>query len=397
MAFEDYLRRVNLFGNKTHRPSFQFQFPDQEEQQPPSRELGFPDVYRSVMEQEPGPAQQKYRQFLDEEIPSRENFKPSKMNRLAAMLSGISEGMQGGDGYGAARKVLDDPYKRAIDDFKLRGDKYVKAAELEEKNVGNRVKTLWDTLRYNQDMNQQLETKRLNDARINNYQSQATARGKPKLINSFTEGTSGIRKGVFDDPNSPNGYKVIDLGKAGMSTPEQIDFAGKKAGAESTATLPGRIKVAQVQGVERRATQAARFKSIRELNEWKNNNRGYEFFPQPGGNVIAIDKSDPSGSFDTGIDSGRWDDYQKSEAAKKLKATPPGVNPTTRTTTTTVKGNERTSTTTTGSAGATKPSGKTVVMISPEPITINGHTGTEWVLSEEEAIEAEKNNWKRKQ
>lgn len=400
---QEYFRRRNLlspFGNSGFTPSFQFQFPDpadmdNQSSPPPPRSVDMSDLYGKLMGMEAGPAQQKYRQFLDEQTPNRDDYKPTKMNRLAAMLTGVSEGIArgGATGYGAARRVLEEPYSRAVADYNTKGDKLSKAAELEEKNIGNRVKVLWDTLRYNQDANRLDEAKRLNDARIKDYDARAAERGKPKLMNSYTDPSSGIRRGVFSDSANPQGFRIMDLGKGGFTPEEQVTLAGKKAGAESTATLPGRITVARVQGEERRNTQKQRFESIQKLNEWKKNNANYSLFPQPGGNVIAINKTDPSDSWDTGIDSGKWTDQQKNEGAKEVKKTPSGVAPTTRTTKTTVKGDERTSTTTVtpGASGKVRlatPGGKAM--------TINGVTATEFMLDPSEVDEALKHGWTRK-
>lgn len=396
MAFQDYLRRVNLFSNPTPRPSFKFQFPDMQpdnvdDNTPISKQrkpLDMSEMYKSIMDQEAGPAQQRYSKFLDEETPNRENFKPSKMNRLAAMLTGISEGISHGAGSGArtAREMLDEPFQGAMDEYKLKADKFAKGAELEERNVGNRVKTLWDTLRYNQELNREEANAPLRDAQTKYYAGRANELGKPKLLNSFTDTGSGTRRGVFSSSTSPKGFDILDLGKAGPSTQEQIDLAGKKAGAASNATLPGRLEVVREGAKQRRITQSEKFSSIEKLNEWKKNNQHMVPFKQPGGNLMFIDPNDPYNPIDTGIESGKYTDKQIEDLRQRhridLKTTP--APSTKKTTTTTIEGNKKVSTSeTSGSA----PTGKKVRMIDPN--------GQPWEIDESEVDEAISHGYKK--
>src|SRR4051812_22664937 len=118
----------------------------------PSSQSMQPDVsklastYNDLANASGGPANKAYRDFLDKDIPQENNFKPSPVQRIGAILSGISATTQGKDGYSTARNIVDEPYDSEVGRWKLRGDKLAKGADLEEKDINNRVKTYRDIM-----------------------------------------------------------------------------------------------------------------------------------------------------------------------------------------------------------------------------------------------------------
>ncbi len=103
-------------------------------------------VYRDLANAEGGPASKAYRDFLSQGAPTSDQYKPGAGQRIAAILSGIGETIHHGpaQGMGLEKSMLDDPYNEAQQQYKIRGDRLAKSADLEEKDINNRVKTYRD-------------------------------------------------------------------------------------------------------------------------------------------------------------------------------------------------------------------------------------------------------------
>lgn len=69
--------------------------------------------------------------------PDPNNFKPGIINRLAALGTGMSIGLRGGNGATAAQGVLNAPYDRAVALYGMRNKQLGEAATEEEKNITN--------------------------------------------------------------------------------------------------------------------------------------------------------------------------------------------------------------------------------------------------------------------
>lgn len=106
----------------------------------------FSELYSKLANAESGPANKKYRDFLDTAEPSRADFAPNKMARLGAILSGVSESVSKG-GFAGARTtqaLLDRPYEEALDSRNRQRDILKSGAELENNDFKGRIGMLKD-------------------------------------------------------------------------------------------------------------------------------------------------------------------------------------------------------------------------------------------------------------
>lgn len=144
-------KKISIFGEEEDPYGTMTQFdtpqddgvnPSDEEQdqtvdEPQSNK--FTDIYNSAMDMPEGPANTRYRKFLEEEMPKREP--PSKMNRLAAILGGASEGYFRGANAGmeTTQKALDAPYEDKLRDYTIKSKALQGAAAIEDKTLGRRA------------------------------------------------------------------------------------------------------------------------------------------------------------------------------------------------------------------------------------------------------------------
>jgi hypothetical protein len=399
---QDYLRRRSLFqpspeigmhlnvpdimrGDNSSRTSEVDDTPDTQD----DRSYGIGDVYNKLLAADTPPAQKKYKDFLDSNAPRREDFKPNKISKIGAILAGISEGEAhgGAAGYKASSDILDSPFNEAVSDYKFQGDRLAKAADIEEKDVSNRVKTYRDILQDVASERRDKENHRLNDARILDFQSRAKDRAetaKSRGWNFFNDETTGKRSAVR--PNGTGSFDRLDLGGSVLSPTQKVDLAGKEAGAKSNATLANDLKIISARGEETRKSTAARFKNVQELVDYKKNKPNYSQVVDDKGDIVLIDKSGNNDHIYTGIATGKLSDTDKAalglKNAKNLKASPSA--PTQKTTTTTVSEDGKTKTTKTNTGEATSK----VKMIDPD--------GNEFMVDPKEVDEALTHKWKVK-
>ena len=101
--------------------------------------------YRDELSQIRGqtPASNQYRQMLSQ-TPRREDYSPNKLTRFAAVLGGASAGYRGGVGAGvnAARGINESGYRDALEDHDRNLQGAYHGAELERRDVGDRVSDL---------------------------------------------------------------------------------------------------------------------------------------------------------------------------------------------------------------------------------------------------------------
>lgn len=104
----------------------------------PNPNLDAASAYKSMIGDQP--AETKYKNFIDQGSPDKANFKPTKMNRLAAILGGVSSGIKGGAqaGINTANNVLDQPFNDALDKYKLDASRLATGAGMEEKDNTNK-------------------------------------------------------------------------------------------------------------------------------------------------------------------------------------------------------------------------------------------------------------------
>lgn len=115
---------------------------ENEDQLPKKSRLGnnLADVFNSLKDAPEGLANSRYRQFLESDFPTRD--KPTKMNRLAAVLGGISEGYMRKSpaaGFAVQDKILNEPYEKKIADFNNKAKLLQSSAALEDKGLGRKA------------------------------------------------------------------------------------------------------------------------------------------------------------------------------------------------------------------------------------------------------------------
>jgi len=264
-----YARRRSIFDNPNQPWSpnlFQGMTPPDITANPTSVGGGgndFASLYKQISSQPEGPAQSRYRQFLDTNLPSKEDrqFRPGVTDRIAAILSGLSTGITkgAGEGYATAQNILDQPYKEATERYKLQGGRFGEAARIEQENELNRVKLIRDMLESN---DRQANTARQAREAIDRSQhwqrqdktgeSRAAREGFHFNVNALTGNLEGVRA----NPQAVNGIEKLDFGKAGQTPEEKITTHGRMAGAAAEATLPIDLKKIGAGGEQARETKS---------------------------------------------------------------------------------------------------------------------------------------------
>lgn len=353
---------------------------DQIPQQPPNSST-LTDAYREMINAPSGPANQRYKDFLDEGSPSRDDYKPTKMNRLAAILAGASDGIQrgGGEGYNTARKVLDQPYDNAMGDYKLRASKLEAGANLEDKETNNKVKTYRDFITdQNNDQRNQIELKRLdetsrvNNGRLENWKSEAASRETPE---QRMNRALGVQKAATAGR--------VESGKA------LFDY-------EQPTRTRDAIKVAGVRGDITARNQDKKFESIKDLRQYVADNvtkDKYTFKTDKNGMIVGVNNSDPNDTITTTINSGKLNDTDKAalnlKNSQTLKATPGAA---TKKTTT----SQSTSSFMGGTKRTTESVTAPVENKSTEKVSVIGPNGEVGKMDAAEFVEAQKHGWKKK-
>jgi len=357
-------------------------FDDQQQEQEPREDYGLADVYSRLANAEPGPAQKRYRDFLENEMPTREQYKPSKTARLAAILGGVGEGIQNGAGRGleVTNRMMDSGYNDAVNDFKMGADRFGKSAELEEKDINNRVKTYRDIIQDQIAQREDARKSRLTDAQIGNYQSLAKDRESQQATrgwNYFTDqNAGGSRYGVRVGPSGQ-----LEKVNAGQASPTLEDI-GNVEGAKEKARYPFQANLARIRGDETRKNIQERFKQATDLIKFKNDNPNYKAQTLSDGSIVFVNPKDPRDMIITGLSSGKLGDKEKADLGLEVTKKKEDIKANTTTVKTTEEKGGKTTTTT------KKEVGKRVRMIDPD--------GKEWNVDESEVAEAEKNHWKRK-
>jgi hypothetical protein len=294
--------------------------------------------YNKLLEANTPPAQKQYRDFLDTGMPSRDdpNFKPTKMSRVGSILAGVSQGIRSGGavGYKAASDILDQPYDESINDWKLKADRLRGAADIEERDINNKVKTLRDILQDDQSTAKNVTANRGLDIRQNDITARTQDRAADRQRrgwNYFTD-PNGERIGV----NAATGDRK-DLGKGGMSTADKLQFNTNNATNVAKARQPFEIAKIEAKANEVRTNIDKRLKNTKELIQFKQDNPNFQYKTLDNGDIIALDPSNPFNIQHTGWNTGQLSQKEKAELglknAKELKQTP-GAAPPDKTTTT---------------------------------------------------------------
>lgn len=101
---------------------------------------GFMEVYKELMSKQNGPAMSAYRKFVEKPAPTADEFKPGKVSRLGAILSGAAAGfVNPSSGYGTAQEIISQPYREGMRRYADEGGRLREAASLEETDYKNKV------------------------------------------------------------------------------------------------------------------------------------------------------------------------------------------------------------------------------------------------------------------
>src|SRR5439155_18781858 len=184
--------------------------------------------------------QSQYRQFLSQQLPSKEQFKPGAISRIGAILSGLSTGITrgAGEGYATAQGILDEPYREGLERYKLQAGRLGEAAKVEQENELNRVKLARDILESQDRQRRAAIEEEVGRGRIANWESLAKSRGNSKPVgSSYLDLNTGIRYQNMQNPDTGE-ITAVRLGKFGRTTQEEIGLAGGRAGAIERARQP---------------------------------------------------------------------------------------------------------------------------------------------------------------
>lgn len=160
--------------------------------------------------------------------PKEADFKPGKMNRLAAILSGVSEGWQrgAGAGVGIASDILQQPYERALRRHEIEGRGLKAAADISTNMMENQarvLKTMEDAR-----LNQQKYLLDVQEAQERFKNGQSTREVNAARIDQIKQ--SMKQSGYREQKNETDGHTYminpwtgdsIDLGKHSLTPDEK--------------------------------------------------------------------------------------------------------------------------------------------------------------------------------
>lgn len=287
------------------------------EQARPTFGNNFLNAYKAMQSAPEGPANSRYRKFLEEEMPKHEP--PGKVNRLAAILGGASEGYFRGAGAGirTARETLDAPYERQLRDYSIKGRALQGAAELEDKSIGRRASFAG-----------QMATQANADARLEEQQRLHNVMfakwGQEAATAAIRAANTGVHWETSQVDGRVHGFKT---GKDGTVT----EFVGPKVGQtmdeKEKANFNNFIKEQRVRHSDR-LSEGITLENVRagnraSLEEQRQTGRmairkfstrtGGRFIEVKNGNIMFFDPSSPDKPVDTGIASGVLTDKDKIE------------------------------------------------------------------------------------
>jgi hypothetical protein len=123
------------------RLNFSFDQPAPRPQTPPSPYGSYEDELMGLQNQM-GPGLQAYKKYLTE-LPNRDDYKPNVMTRVAAGLTGFSQGLRDpGQGVRVASDMLDSGYNDAVTDYRNKGVGLKEQAGLEQDELDSKIKAL---------------------------------------------------------------------------------------------------------------------------------------------------------------------------------------------------------------------------------------------------------------
>lgn len=266
-------------ARKTSRPrlTMDFQLSDRRQPPQPMDEVPRPydrydeelnDIYNSA-----GPGLQAYKEALATQ-PNRDDYKPGIWKRLGTALAGGAVTYGGGDGYGMAKQVQEEPFQKAMTDYATKLGGLRERAGMEQDEAETRIRALQQAramgLKYDE-----FELKRLEaQNRMTNATTTANAAMKRAEAYAAAQARPGYDAHAQEDGsvlyvNKNNPAEKITV-PAKTVAAGQLGVARRNAStAERNATTnAGQLDVART----RAATDAARGAAYVE-NAGRNRNR----------------------------------------------------------------------------------------------------------------------------
>lgn len=196
----------------------------------------FTSAYKKATELPEGPATSRFSQFLQKPVPKKEDFKIGKIDRLAAILGGASEGYQKGAGAGlkTAGSVLDKPYEEGMQSYGMQGKNLEKGAEIESKNLGRAASFAKTSMTAaNAQRTAELHAQDATD-RAAHWDAQDKIAAKKAETAGFTKTLGADGHLYFNKVNADGTVETKDGGKVGESIPEKTKrelevYKGKEA------------------------------------------------------------------------------------------------------------------------------------------------------------------------
>lgn len=333
----NYMKRRNsLFDapkNIGAYPPFDFNQQDEESGDklsvPPTQPVSkFSSMYADIANQQGGPANQKFKDFLDSAEPNKDEYKPGKLTRLSAILAGVSDGYHrgGGAGFKSANNILDSDYDEAMGRYNNQGKKLEAAAGLEEKDMGRRVGILKDIITQDHQERVDAENAKYHEGIIKNGADRNKTAGTH--YDTTIDPKTGLKKIKIIRPDA-SVIGDIDAGQGALSQDEKLDFSKKDAAGKFDATKGGRIEVAKAgaaaRGEETRKTQDRKFENLQEFLQYKQDNgigSKYVGHRNKDGKLVMINNQDPTDIVVTGTDFDTMSDADKQKAKIELKRAP---------------------------------------------------------------------------
>lgn len=164
--------------------------------------LNPPDTGLSNLRALKTPALDEYRSYLSR-APKREDYQLSGIGKALAAISGFGEGMRGGAAraYETSSAIMDEPYRRATEDYNTQGGRLKEKADLEYRGLTDQQKLEVQLAEHNLKLRDQIikEIKagsdiKVNDAQIKNLMSQAEGRNIEFKPNETTGQLEAVNK-----------------------------------------------------------------------------------------------------------------------------------------------------------------------------------------------------------
>jgi hypothetical protein len=203
--------------------------PEQQQQEQPD---DYASKLRQIYESANGPMTQAYGKHL-EEYPNKPQ--PDMASRLGAIFSGAGAGWRDPEKGGlVAQHLLEQPRVKALNEWKTKGEALATGANLEDKNLKDRISLLRESDTANRNVKKDQSEDLLRKKQIENYDSLIKDRNTGKI--SFHEDKT---TGHLFSINATTGEKK-DLGVVDLSPEQKADLQVKTQGREESNRVSGR-------------------------------------------------------------------------------------------------------------------------------------------------------------